>query len=115
VILIQLFLILGFIAILLRFLRSHGTYQARAWKKILGILFTLGGILVVLFPESSNDVAHWVGVSRGADLLLYILTVVFIFVVLSLYVKDKQENQRIVQLARKVAILDAEMREKRFK
>jgi hypothetical protein len=85
----------------------------KAWMKIFGALFTLIAIGVVLFPNSSNRVAKWVGVGRGADLLLYLLTIAFIFTVLHIYIKGKQEERRLVILTRKVAILEAELKQKR--
>lgn len=112
---IQVILVLGFVFVLLRLLTGRGTYQTRAWTKIFGILFTLLAIVAIIFPESSNKVANAVGVGRGADLLLYMLTLAFVFVVLSLYIKGKKENQRFVQLARRMAILDAKLREKESK
>ena len=51
--------------------------------------------------------AHALGIGRGADLLLYGLTVVVIFMLLNTYVKDKEEQRRFAILSRKVAILEA--------
>ncbi len=111
-IIIQIILIIGFIYGLIRFLANPNSYQVRAWKKIMGILFTLMAVSVVLFPDMSNRLAHAVGVGRGADLLLYLLTLSFIFLSINLYLKSKQEQRRIVQLARKIAILEAQIQKK---
>jgi len=111
-IIIQLILILGFLALMRYFFKYQGSYQLSAWTKIFMLLFTVIAIFVIAFPNSSNKVAHFVGVSRGADLLLYMLTLSFVFVVLNLYITRKRENQRIVVLARKIAILEAELRYK---
>lgn len=107
---IQVILILAFAFLLYRLLTSPNSYQIKAWTKIFGVLFVLGAISVIIFPDSANTVAHWVGVTRGADLLLYVLTLSFIFTILNLYIKEKQENRRLVSLARKVAILEANLR-----
>lgn len=108
-ILIQAILIAGIIYLLVRFFSNPRSMQMRAWKKIVGLAFTILAIVVVLFPETSNDLAHTVGVGRGADLLLYCLTLAFIFVCINLYLRSKQEEQRLVKLARKVALLEAEV------
>jgi hypothetical protein len=89
------------------FLSNRTTHQVRAWQKLGIILITVLGVVAVISPETSNDAAHRLGVGRGADLLLYLLTLAFIFMVLNLYLKDKEEQRRVVQLARKVAILEA--------
>lgn len=109
---IQVILIAGFLLFMFRFLANPSSYQLRAWAKIFTLLFTVVAIGVVLSPESANTVAHLVGVTRGADLLLYLLTLCFIFVVLHLYIKNKQDQKRLVELARKVALLESDIRYK---
>lgn len=111
-IIIQIILIGSFVYLLLRLLTNSNSYQMNAWIKILGILFTVLAIVIVLSPNSLNAIAHLVGVTRGADLLLYLLTLAFILTVLNLYIKGKHEQKRLVQLARKVAILEAELKHK---
>jgi hypothetical protein len=106
---IQIVLIVGFVLLLGRFLANPNSYQIKAWKKITGILLVLLAIVAVLFPDTLNHIANWVGVGRGADLLLYLLAIAFIFVVFGQYISSKQEQQRVVQLARKIALLEAEM------
>lgn len=111
-IVIQLLLIVGFLGLLAYFFKHQGSYQMKAWSKILMVLFTLVAIYVIAFPDSSNALAHSVGVARGADLLLYILTLSFVFVLLNLYISRKREDRRVVALTRRVAILEAEIRNK---
>ncbi len=104
---IQVVLIVGVVLLLILFLRRQSRHQLSAWSKILVILFVCIAIFVVLFPDSSNTVAHFVGVSRGADLLLYMLTLLVIFQMLNNYTTHKREQQRVVGLARKIALLEA--------
>lgn len=112
---IQFVLIVGILFALLKFLTTTQTNKTKAWKKIIGILFTIVAIVIVLFPETANDVAHLVGVSRGADLLLYLLTLTFIFSSIDLYLKFQTDQKRLVELVRKVAILEANMKRSKRK
>lgn len=112
---IQALLIVLLVLVFYKVLRNLHTHRMKAWMKIFLGVFTLIAIGVVLFPNSSNRVAKWVGVGRGADLLLYMLTIAFIFTVLHIYIKDKQEERRLVVLTRKVAILEAELKQVRSK
>lgn len=112
-ILIQVILILAFALLLIKFLANPNSYQMKAWKKIIGVLFVALAVLAVLFPGALNHVANFFGVGRGADLLLYLLTLAFIFVVFSQYVNAKQEQKRFVKLARKMAIIEARSRYKK--
>ena len=107
---IQIILIAGFLVVLYRVLADPNSYQFRAWTKILAILFVIAAILAVLFPNTTNTIAHWAGVSRGADLLLYLLTVAFILSIFSIYTQEKRQQKRMVILARKLAILEANLR-----
>lgn len=111
-ILIQIVLIAGFVLLLLKFLASPNSYQIKAWKKIIGIIFVFLAIFAVTFPETLNNIAHFFGVGRGADLLLYLLAFAFIFVVFNQYVASKQEQKRVVKLSRRLAILEAEVNNK---
>jgi hypothetical protein len=106
-ILIQIILILAFIVFLFRFLSNPSSYQIRAWTKILAVLFVILAVITVLFPNSTNAVAHWLGISRGADLLLYFLTLVVIFFIFNSYIQEKRLQKKIVILARKIAIMEA--------
>lgn len=104
---IQLFLTIGFVILLGIFLLNPLNLKIRAWKKILGVLFVIVAIYFVLFPESANELANLVGVQRGADLLLYVLVLCFIFVTLNFYLNIREINNVQVKLARKLAILEA--------
>ena len=106
-ILIQIILIVFLILISINFMSSRSSSKTKAHKKMALIVFMFTAIVVVLFPDLLNDAAHFVGVGRGADLLLYGLTVIIIFQAFNTYVKDRQEERRFVKLARKVAILEA--------
>ena len=109
---IQIILIIGFILFLWRFLSDPGSHQIHAWIKILTAMFTVTAVIVVAFPDISNSVAHWLGVKTGANLLLYLLTLAFLFVVVNLYIRNKKENERLVVIVRRLAILEAKTRER---
>lgn len=103
-ILIQLILIVAIVAIVVRFISSRDSLQTQAWKKILLSLFSAMAVVLVLFPKILDGLAHQLGVGRGADLLLYGLAVAFVFEQLNGYVRNREEQKRIVILARKIAI-----------
>jgi small membrane protein len=109
-IIIQIILVTGFIVFLYRILTNPRSYQLKAWTKIFAILFAVTAIFAILLPETTNHLAHWVGVKRGADLLLYLLTIAFIFSILHTYLQEKRQQKEIVLLARKIAIIEANTR-----
>ena len=106
-ILIQLILILAILIVIFRFLAYRDSFKTQAYKKIFLLLLALTAIIVILEPSLLDKIAHFVGVGRGADLLLYALTIAFIFEQFNNYVKDKEEKRKIVKIARKIAINEA--------
>jgi hypothetical protein len=111
-VIIKIILAVAIGVIVLWFLANHNTHQARAWKKLSLISFTIISIIVVWLPDTANRAANKVGVGRGADLLLYLLTLAFIFSTLGLYIKSREDQRKIVKLARRIALIETELRDK---
>lgn len=109
-ILIQAVLIIAFLVLLARFMSNPSSYQIRAGSKLFMILLVTLAIFVIIFPDTSNTIARWFGVKYGVNLLVYMLGLAFTFLVLHLYVREKREQARLVQLARNFALLEAELR-----
>lgn len=110
IIIIQGLVVLVALGLVLFVLTGRQTYAARAWKKIALCLLAVAMVIAVLFPELTNEIAHLVGIGRGADLLLYGLTLAFIAYVLNNYLHQQREKDTIFRLARKVALLEANER-----
>ncbi len=83
------------------------THVAKAWKKIGLFLLAVAMVVAVLFPDTTNGLAHLVGIGRGADLLLYGLTLAFIAYALNNYLQQQSEKDALYRLARKVALIEA--------
>lgn len=107
-ILIQIILVIILVVVFAKLMSTRGSSRTNAYKKLALLIFIALAIVAVLFPQILTSIANLVGVGRGADLLLYGLTLVVIFQLLNGYIKDKDEQQRFVRLVRKVAILEAE-------
>ncbi|HWG25426.1 DUF2304 domain-containing protein [Actinospica sp.] len=105
--LIQALLILAAALLFVLFLRRSQTARLQAFKRIGFLLFCVFGVLAVLRPGVMTWLANRVGVGRGTDLLLYILTVVFGFFALNTYLRFKDTEKRLTRLARAMAIRDA--------
>ena len=72
------------------------------------LVFLAAGIFFILFPESTNDIAHWAGVSRGADLLFYLAILFLFFLILKLYSRQRRIEQSFTELIRKKSLDEAE-------
>ena len=109
-ILIQIFLVIGFLLALFWFLSRPGSLQVKAWKRVAVIALLAFSIVSVLIPDFANWMAKSVGVYSGANLLLYVLAVSFVAFVLNQYVHNGDAHERVILLTRKLAILEAQNR-----
>lgn len=108
--LIQLVVTFVAIAIVYVILFGKQTHATRAWKKIALVLLAIAMIVAVFLPDITTQIAHLFGVGRGADLLLYLLTLAFISYAINNYRHQQQDRDTINKLARKIALLDAQER-----
>jgi hypothetical protein len=81
--------------------------SSSAWKKLLLIALFVAMVVVVASPSIVDDVARRVGVGRGADLLLYLLTLAFIASSINSYLKSQADKEQLHKLARRIAIIEA--------
>lgn len=109
---IQIILVFGFVIFFWWFLSNPTSHQIGAWIKILCFLFTILAIIAVVFPGLSNRIASSLGVTTGANLLLYCLTLAFIFVVINMYIKSKRDERRLALVVRRLAIIEAELKKR---
>jgi small membrane protein len=88
-------------------LKTWKQYQARKvskyWLFTFGLFWTIVAI-VAITPQTTDIVAEYVGVGRGADLLVYIGVVVLFYLAHRLMLKQQQLSDEMTELVRKVAI-----------
>jgi hypothetical protein len=104
---IRAILIAGVIVLLVWFLHQRTTTRGQAWSKLATLFLLLFAVCTIAWPRIIDRLAHAVGVGRGADLLLYGLTLAFLANLLTNYMHHQDESAQMVRLTRKIAILDA--------
>lgn len=65
-------------------------------------------IAATLVPQQTDRVAAFVGVERGADLLVYLSIIALFFVVFKIIVKLEKIDRNITEVVRNTAINNAE-------
>lgn len=105
--LIQVILILSTVGVLLLLLRQRATARTRAWKKLIMVALALAAVTSILNPELTTKVANLVGVGRGADLILYLLVAVFLYVTVGFYLRFRDLERQLTVLARRLAVDEA--------
>lgn len=75
-------------------------------RRLMGLAVVVLGIIAVLWPMLTTDVANAVGVGRGTDLVLYVLVMVFIFNALATTQRLHRLERQLTLLTRELALRD---------
>lgn len=106
---IQVLLLLAVAGALVYFIRGWHGVRLQAGKRIGFVVFLLLNAYAVVRPDDVTWLARHLGVGRGADLVLYLTVVAVVFAVLHFYLRTRELERRITDLARAVALRDAEL------
>lgn len=74
-----------------------------AWL-LFWILFWLTAGTVAVLPQTTDTVARFVGVGRGADAVIYLSLIVLFYLVFRTYVKIEKTENEITELVRKLSL-----------
>jgi hypothetical protein len=107
--LIQFLLVIAVLTILIVFVRASNAVYVQASKRVALVLFALVNIYAVMRPDHLSALANLVGVGRGTDLVLYALVVAFMAGMFSFYQRFRVVDRRYTELARTVALREAEV------
>jgi hypothetical protein len=103
----QLFLMVIILGLLWFALHHRSSTEARAFRRIAFLGLTLLIVLAVLFPEVLTDIANTFGIGRGADLVIYLVSIGLLFFSVSAYLKFGDMDRRITLLSRHIALLES--------
>jgi hypothetical protein len=106
---IRIFLFAGFVGIGMLVTFGRDTAQFRASRKVLFLFILALGVMAVLYPDTVTAIANVFGVGRGADLLLYVLTMMTLTTTTFGYLDKKRSDRREAVLVQRVAIIEAEL------
>jgi hypothetical protein len=98
---IQVLLTLGLVVLILY------AYAQRATSRLIPVAMTTIGVVGLYFvwlPDHANDLAHLIGVGRGADLVLYCWILISLIVALNLHIVARSNLRLITELARYIAL-----------
>ena len=103
---IQILLTLGLVVLI-----PYAYAQRTTSHVIPAVMTTIGvvGLYFVWLPDHANDVAHLVGVGRGADLVLYCWILISLIVALNLHIVARSNLRLITEVARDIALSDPQL------
>jgi hypothetical protein len=107
VIIFQIVAVLA-ISVAAYFIFRAGGARQQAIRRIVMLLFIAGVAVSVFFPQSLTWVANLLGIGRGADLLVYVVTIALIAFAATTYRRFRQVEKDQTALARQLALLTAE-------
>ncbi len=96
--------VLFFLSGVVRFYRG----DRPRWMALLRPLLWLAAAVAVWRPDLMTRVAQFLGIGRGADLVLYALSLAFLAAVFYFYRKSRQLESEITHLVRHLALTNAE-------
>ncbi len=105
--LIKIFLLAGFLCILLWAFRHRRRVGLRAGTRVSLLLLTAFAAASVIDTEIPQRIANFLGVTRGTDLVLYLLVLVFALTSAGLYFRCRDIEMKVADLARWIALRDA--------
>jgi hypothetical protein len=83
--------------------------KTSALKKIAALLFVATAIIFILNPSLADEIAHSIGIGRGADLIFYGLVFVVIFQTISMSVYKREQIKRENKIIRELSLLKKEV------
>ena len=82
------------------------TFRIRTvlFDRIIYLLLALGGLALVIWPALATDLAHLLGIGRGADLLLYALVMLSLFRDVGTASELRHIERRLTLIVRQLAL-----------
>jgi hypothetical protein len=86
------------------FLRNRESARIRAGKKLLFLGFVAIAMVAVIVPDALTAVARLLDVGRGADLLLYLLVIAFLYMTVDTRLRISDLENRLAVVVRWIAL-----------
>jgi len=67
---------------------------------VMIFLFCGAAVFFILFPDTTTEIAQWLGVKRGLNLVFYSITVFFFFLILKLYARLRKLENKFTEMVR---------------
>lgn len=106
---IQVILIMAMVAIAIYLTRSTPSDRHLAIRRITLFIALLAAVTIIVVPSWLTAVAHFLGIGRGTDLLLYGSIVGFLFYVVTDYKRSVRQERATTSLARELALTEARL------
>ena len=107
----KIFLIVFALFALTKTLRQYRAQRVSKYWFTIWTLFWALVIFVAFLPQTTDVIANYVGVEKGADLLVYSAVVILTYVLYKTIAKQEKMDRDFTELTRHIAILEARKKE----
>ena len=107
----QWVLAIALVLVGLYLLKARRSASQQAIRRLVIVVALLAGFVAVLFPDYTNVVASYLGIGRGADLLLYAFVIFALFYVVHQYRRQLWQEKVTTDLARALTLAQAKLEE----
>jgi small membrane protein len=94
------FQVIGILSMLFILVSYFRSIRRPAIAKIIVSLILITGIVFFLYPELTNQLAHYLGIGRGADLIFYLSILGFAYLFILLYSKIRRLETQLASVIR---------------
>ena len=98
-----IFLLILFIGVAILW-KLGGTQHGRASKRLVMLGFAFLVALTILSPELMTNLANFIGLGRGADLVFYLTSIGLIFLAAITYLSHRRTEDRVAELVTAQAV-----------
>lgn len=105
----QWVLAIALVLVGLYLLKARKSASQQAIRRLVIVVALLAGFVAVLFPDYTNVVASYLGIGRGADLLLYAFVIFALFYVVHQYRRQLWQEKVTTDLARALTLAQAKL------
>lgn len=99
------FIFAGFLILVGLYLLRGNSSRHVALRRLMFLSFVLIGISILLFSNFWTELSLFLGVGSSTQLLIYLLTFAFIGSTISNYRWRREQEERVIELARQIALL----------
>jgi hypothetical protein len=83
-------------------------FRSKLAYRLLAAFFFFLAVGFVMFPNSTSEIAQFLGVGRGTDLLLYLTIFAGVHSCLLLYMRTRRIERKLTEVVRGLAIKNAQ-------
>jgi len=103
---IRIVLLSALLITTVHFLRNRESARIRAGKKLLFLAFVAVAMVAVVVPDALTAIARLLDVGRGADLLLYLLVISFLYMTVDTRLRISDLENRLAVVVQEMALQD---------